>query len=74
MLSANFSGTRVFVISIFFLSLIVAEYSYKIKLMETWNDDLKDKSSDSFKRLKTAFEEEVMWCSKTELSVSVLRR
>ncbi|XP_074620010.1 uncharacterized protein LOC141878862 isoform X3 [Acropora palmata] len=38
----------------------VAEYSYKIKLMETWNDDLKNKSSDYFKRLKTAFEKEIM--------------
>ncbi|XP_067041983.1 uncharacterized protein [Acropora muricata] len=38
----------------------VAEYSYKIKLMETWNDELNDKNSDAFKDLKNVLEEEIM--------------
>ena len=44
----------------FFLIFIAAEYSYKIKLKETWNDELKDKNSDAFKDLKARLEEEVM--------------
>ena len=44
----------------FFLIFIAAEYSYKIKLMETWNDELNDKNSDAFKDLKNVLEEEVM--------------
>ncbi|XP_067041993.1 von Willebrand factor D and EGF domain-containing protein-like isoform X3 [Acropora muricata] len=38
----------------------VAEYSYKIKVIETWNDELKDKNSDAFKDLKARLEEEIM--------------
>lgn len=39
---------------------IILEYSYTIKIIDEWNDDLKDKTSDAFRRLKTVFEEEVM--------------
>ena len=59
MLSANFPETGLFVIYLFKI-FIVAEYSYKIKLMKNWNDDLKDKNSSAFKRLKALLEEEVM--------------
>ena len=51
---------------------IVAEYNYKIKLLRSWNDDLKDNNSEAFKDLKIVLEEEVMWCCKTELAVSFL--
>ena len=44
----------------FFKSFFAAEYSYKIKLLETWNDELNDKNSDAFKDLKNLLEEQVM--------------
>lgn len=59
-LSADVSETGVFVMYLFFKIFIAAEYSYKIKLMETWNDELNDKNSDAFKHLKNVLEEEVM--------------
>ena len=44
----------------FLLIFIAAEYSFKIRLLKNWTDDLKDKNSDAFKDLKTRLEEEVM--------------
>ena len=39
--------------------LIVAEHVFKLKIIEEWNDDLKDKSSDAFKDLSSRLESEV---------------
>ena len=60
MLSTDVSEIGVFVMYLFSKIFISAEYSYKIKLMETWNDELNDKNSDAFKDLKNVLEEEVM--------------
>ena len=40
--------------------------------MANWNDELIDNNSEAFKDLKIVLEEEVMWCSETELVVSFL--
>ena len=37
----------------------VAEHVFKLKIIEEWNDDLKDKSSDAFKDLSSRLESEV---------------
>ncbi|XP_015751386.1 PREDICTED: von Willebrand factor D and EGF domain-containing protein-like isoform X2 [Acropora digitifera] len=38
----------------------VVEYSFKIRLLKNWTDDLKDKNSDAFKDLKKVLKEEIM--------------
>ncbi|XP_074620014.1 uncharacterized protein LOC141878864 isoform X2 [Acropora palmata] len=38
----------------------VVEYSFKIRLLKNWTDDLKDKNSDAFKDLKNVLKEELM--------------
>ena len=39
--------------------LIVAEHIFKLKIIEDWNDHLKDKSSDAFKDLSSRLKSEV---------------
>ena len=53
-----------------FLIFIVTEYRYKIKLLKNWNDELREKTSDAFKRLKAVLEKEVMYFGRTERYLS----
>lgn len=38
---------------------IVAEYVFKMKVLQDWKDDLKDKNSAAFKELSSRLEAEV---------------
>ena len=42
-----------------FVFLIVAEHIFKLKILEDWNDDLNDNSSEAFKDLSSRLESEV---------------
>ena len=48
-----------------YVNLIIAEYSFSIKILEDWTDDLQDKDSDAFQELSFQFETEVKYCDNT---------